>query len=312
MRAVRCGPSGIVVDDVPEPAGGVVVGVRSAGICGSDLHLLRWGPPSVTLGHEIAGELDDGTPVAVSPLVPCGGCDRCAAGEPQQCRTAGARLLGVGADGGMADRLVVGPAQVVPLPAEVRVADGCLAEPLACSLHALRRAGVRPDDAVAVVGAGSIGLGTVAAARWLGCRVDVAARHPAQRAAADALGGGPQPAGEYDVAVDAAGTSASLAQALRLVRPGGTVLIVSTPWDPMELPALFTTKEPAIVTASMHQPGTGEPGTGDLADALRLLAAMPEVASALVTHRFPLERAAEAFATAADRAAGAIKVVLEP
>jgi threonine dehydrogenase-like Zn-dependent dehydrogenase len=212
----------------------------------------------------------------------------------------------------MADAVVVDASRVVPLPDGVRAGDGCLAEPIACALHALRRAGVCADDVVAVVGAGSIGLGATAAARWIGCRVDVAARHAAQRAAAEAIGGGPEPDGEYDVVVDAAGTSVSFARSLALLRPGGTLAVASTPWDPLELPALFAAKEPTIVTASMHAPGTGEPGVGDLADAVRLLADMPDVAPALVTHRFPLDRAAEAFAVAADRARGAIKVVLEP
>jgi threonine dehydrogenase-like Zn-dependent dehydrogenase len=322
VRAVRNTEAGVAVVAVPEPAPEgeqVVVHVRSAGICGSDLHMLAWGALPHTLGHEIGGHLDDGTPVAISPLAPCGTCDRCGAGEPQQCRTAAARLLGVGADGGMADVLAVDPSRVVALPDGVSAADGCLAEPLACSLHALRRAGLgspearaAPGTRVAVVGAGSIGLGAAAAARWLGFLVDVAARHPAQRDAAVAIGAGGEPEGEYEVVVDAAGTSASLARCFGLLRPGGTVVIVASAWEPLKLPAFFTTKEPTIVTASMHDPGSGEPGTGDLAAAARLLADLPEVAAALVTHRFPLERAADAFATAADRAAGAIKVVLEP
>ena len=80
MRAVRHTDNGIEVVDLPSPDaadGRVRVHVRGAGICGSDLHMLGWGPMPVTLGHEISGHLDDGTPVAVWPLVPCGRCDRC-------------------------------------------------------------------------------------------------------------------------------------------------------------------------------------------------------------------------------------------
>ncbi|MCU1373139.1 MAG: Zn-dependent alcohol dehydrogenase, partial [Actinomycetia bacterium] len=188
MRAVRNTTSGIEVLDVPEPAiPGVRVTVRSSGICGSDLHLLSWALP-VTLGHEIGGHLDDGTPVAVWPSRPCGQCDRCLAGEVAQCRTAMAVGYGVGSDGGMADTIVVDEHNVVPLPTGLAAADGCLVEPIACSVHALRRAGVRAGDRVAVVGAGAIGLGAVAAATWMDAIVDVAARHPAQRAAAAAIG----------------------------------------------------------------------------------------------------------------------------
>jgi threonine dehydrogenase-like Zn-dependent dehydrogenase len=312
MRAVRNTARGIEVVEVDEPAGpggdGVVVRVASAGICGSDLHLLGWGPMPVTLGHEVAGRLDDGTPVAVWPARPCRACDRCAAGEPQQCRTGAARTYGVGSDGGMADALVVDAANVLPLPDGVTPADACLAEPIACSVHALRRAGLTAGDRVAVVGAGAIGLGAAAVARWKGCAVDVAGRHAAQHRAARAIGAGTELDGEYDVVVDAAGTSASIASCVDLVRPGGTVVVVSTPWDPMQFPALFSFKEPTFVTAQMH----GDDRASDMADALRLLADLTEVPAAVITHRFPLARASEAFAAAADRAAGAIKVVLEP
>src|ERR1700710_1358933 len=86
MRAVRNTADGIAVERVPEPTSdGVLVQVVSSGICGSDLKMLGWGAMPFTLGHEIGGLLEDGTPVTVWPLVPCESCDRCLAGEPQQC-----------------------------------------------------------------------------------------------------------------------------------------------------------------------------------------------------------------------------------
>ncbi len=310
MRAVRSTASGIEVLDVPEPAGpGVRVQVRSSGICGSDLHMLSWGALPVTLGHEVGGTLEDGTPVAVWPSRPCGTCDRCLAGEVAQCRSGMGNVYGVGHDGGMADLLAVEERNVFPLPAGLSVADASLVEPVACSVHALRRAGLRTGERVAVVGAGAIGLGAAAAARWLDCPVDVAARHPAQRDAATSFGAGLDPDGEYDVVVDAAGTSGALEACLGLVRPGGTVALVATHWEPVQLPAFFTSKEPRLVGAVTH--GDSEEGH-DMVAAAQLLADLPEVPKAMITHRLPLDRAAEAFRVAADRAAGAIKVVLEP
>jgi threonine dehydrogenase-like Zn-dependent dehydrogenase len=310
MRAVRNTDSGIEVLDVPEPAdSGVRVVVRSSGICGSDLHMLSWGALPVTLGHEIGGHLTDGTPVAVWPSRPCGHCDRCLAGEMAQCRTGMGNVYGVAHDGGMADLLVVDERNIVPLPAGVSVADAALVEPIACSVHALRRAGVRAGDRVAVVGAGAIGLGAVAAATWLDCTVDVAARHPAQRAAATTIGAGLDPEGEYDVVVDAAGTSSALETCVGLLRPGGTIALVATHWEPVQLPAFFTSKEPRLVGAVTH----GDTDEGhDMVAAAQLLADLPQVPGAMITHRLPLDRAADAFRLAADRAAGAIKVVLEP
>src|SRR3712207_134320 len=107
MRAVRTVDGAVAVVDVPEPSGdGVVVDVVSSGICGSDLHLVPFNMPT-TLGHEFAGRLADGTPVAIQPSVPCGTCDRCQAGEDQQCRTIVSRMYGISVDGGLADKVIV-------------------------------------------------------------------------------------------------------------------------------------------------------------------------------------------------------------
>lgn len=307
MRAVRHTEAGIEVVEVPDPSGaGVQVRPASAGICGSDLHMLQWGPMPFTLGHEVGGRLDDGTPVAVWPSRPCGECDRCLAGEPAQCRTGVTRIYGsTGGDGGMAAAMVVEERCVIPLPHGVSPSDAALVEPVACSVHAFRRGGVAAGDRVAVVGAGSIGLGAAAVARWLDCPVDVAARHDAQRAAASAIGAGLDPSGEYDVVVEAAGTSSAIETAFSLLRPGGTVVFVSSHWEPVQFPMFFAGKEPTIVGAMTH-------AREDMVDAAQLLADLPEVPGAVITHRLPLGRAAEAFRLAADRSAGAIKVVLEP
>lgn len=306
MRAVRHTDSGIEVVQVPEPAeGGVVVRVAGAGICASDLHMLEWGPLPLTLGHEVGGALDDGTPVAVWPAQPCGECDRCIAGEGAQCRLS-TRVYGVTrGDGGMADAMLVEERAIVPLPAGVDPADACLAEPLGCSVHAFRRGRVERGSRVAVVGAGSIGLGAAAVARWLDCSVDVAARHQAQVDAARAIGAGVEPAGEYDVVVEAAGSPSAIELAFSLAAPGATILFVSSHWEPVTFPAFFTSKEPTMVTALTHDPQ-------DVRDAAQLLADLPEVPDALITHRVPLDDAADAFRLAADRASGAIKVVVQP
>jgi threonine dehydrogenase-like Zn-dependent dehydrogenase len=311
MRAVRHTENGIEVVDVPPPVddGRVRVLVRAAGICGSDLHMLTWGPMPATLGHEISGHVDDGTPVAIWPLTPCGTCDRCVAGEASQCRSATSTLYGLGRDGGMADELLVEETCLVPLPAGLDVADAALVEPIACSMHALRRARVRGDERVAVVGGGAIGLGAAAVARWMGCAVDVAARHEGQRQAAARIGAGTEATGEYDVVVDAAGTDSSVAACFDLLRPGGTVALVASYWEPVQFPQFFTVKEPVVVGSNMH--GHDETGR-DMDAAAQLLGDMPEVAPAMITHRFPLDHAAEGFSVAADRAGGAIKVLLEP
>lgn len=314
MRAVRRGErGGISVQHVTErapEAGESCVSVRSAGICGSDLHAIELGPIPATLGHEVAGVLPDGTAVAVWPLTPCNVCDRCRAGEPQQCRGAQMATFGFARDGGMADRMVVPTTALVPLAPAVPIANACLVEPLACGVHGARRVDLRPHHRVAIVGGGTMGLCLAAVSRSVRCDVAVVARHVRQNEAAEMLGAARSPDGEYDVVVDAAGTRSSIAQAVALARPGATVLLLATYWEGLHIDGMeFALNELTLVPASAHG---GHQGARDVDTAAALLASTPTIADALITHRFGLDEAPRAFATAADRRAGAIKVVLEP
>ena len=311
MRAVRYTPNGIDVIDVPSPQGdGVRVRMRSAGICGSDLHMLEHGyHPPVTLGHELAGELTDGTPVAIEPLVPCGTCELCAAGDYNLCRSAPTMIVGIMRDGGMAEELLVPPRCLVPLPAGVSARDACLVEPLAVAVHGLRKVGVHGGQRVGVVGGGSIGLCAVAAARATGAEVGIAARHEHQIAAAERLGARPID-GEYDVVIECAGSASALQTSCEIAKPGATLLLLSSYWDGLNFPGFIVMlKELRVQPSSMY----GRHAAGrDIDGAAALLAANPEIPRAMITHRLPLDAAPEAFRIAQDRKAGAIKVVLEP
>ena len=311
MRAVRFAAEGVEVVDVPAPSGeGVKVRIRAAGICGSDLHMLEHGyHPPVTLGHELAGELSDGTAVAIEPLVPCGTCELCIAGEYNLCRSAPAMIVGIMRDGGMADELLVPARCLVPLPAGVRVRDASLVEPLAVCVHGLRKVGVHGGQRVAVVGAGSIGLLAVAAARATGAEVGLVARHDAQSAAGERLGASPAD-GEYDVVVECAGTESALQKCCELAKPGAALVLLSSYWEDIKLPGfMLMLKELRVQPSSMY----GRHAAGrDVDGAAALLAATPELPRAVITHRLPLDAAPEAFRIAQDRKAGAIKVVLEP
>ncbi len=310
MRAVRHTEHGIEVLDVPEPDGdGPIVRVRAGSICGSDLHMLAMGPLPFTLGHELAGVLDDGTRVAVDPTSGCGTCDQCARGATHLCRNGFDRLLGVGAHGGFANAVAASDHRLVPLPESLRIEDACLVEPLGVAVHGVRLSRMGGGERVAVVGAGAIGLAAVAAASPVASEVGIVARHDAQIAAGERLGARAA-AGEYDVVFEAAGTESALATAADLCRPNGMIVFLSTHWEPVAIPGL-----PALMKELAFQWSyctCAHDGGHDLDDAAALLAADPEIASTLITHRFPLDDAAEAFRVAADRASGAIKVVLEP
>lgn len=311
MRAVRC-PEGIPkLVEVPAPVGdGVVVNVASAGICGSDLHLLTFGLQS-TFGHEFAGTLADGTPVAIEPIDPCHECGACLDGNTQLCVRGPIMAFGVGRDGGMAEQVLVPERAISFLPAGVSARDGCLVEPLAVAVHGIRRGQVRGTDRVAVIGGGTIGQMASVVAQQAGCRVDLAARHDRQREAATRLGAGELEGNGYDVVVEAAGTASALADAVDRCKPGGTVILLGSYWNGnVEMPGMgICMKEISLVPAVMY----GRTGPSrDIDVAATILSNRPDLPDAVITHRFPLDAAVEAFAVAADRSAGTIKVVLEP
>lgn len=317
MKAVRFRGGRATVVEVPEPGGpGVPVRVASAGICGSDLHMLEWELP-VVAGHELAGTTPDGRHVAVEPITPCDACPACLAGAYNHCSQAGSVILGVGRDGGMAETCVVPESALVPLAAGVAPADACLVEPLAVAVHGMRRGGIRAGAVVAVVGAGSIGLSALVAARAVGAQVEVEARHDHQAAAAERLGAhhvgavGTLPEGRYDAVVEAAGSEDAFSRAAALARAGGRIVLLGTYWSGrVAFPGFaLGMKEVDVVPSSMYNRATGN---RDIDAAAELLARQPEIASTMITHRFPLDAAPEAFATARDRSAGAIKVVMEP
>jgi 2-desacetyl-2-hydroxyethyl bacteriochlorophyllide A dehydrogenase len=185
-------------------------------------------------------------------------------------------------------------------------------EPTAVALHAAHLAGLHgdaPPERVLVIGAGSIGLTLVTAARAHGARVDLVARHPAQREAGAQLGAGSELADSYDVVLDCAGTQSSLDDAIQRVAPGGTVVVPGSWFEPVQIGTAMLMKEARVLpsyTYGHHH------GVREFEEAAALLAAHPELPDAIVTHRFPLSDAPAAFRTAADRSAGAIKVVIEP
>jgi len=309
MRAVRSALGRPVVTDVDVPAvEWPVLDVAAVGICGSDLTLVGWNLP-ITLGHEIAGEFE-GRAYCVEPAVHCGTCDQCSVGATQRCRGATPHgLIGVAFDGGMAEKVAVPPECLVPLPDGLAVTDASLVEPLAVSWHALRKAGAVAGERVLVIGGGSVGLLTVAAARAMGLEVDLEARHEHQRAAGDALGAG-SPRGQYEITVEAAGSDSALAACVRKTAPGGRIAVVGMPQDDLRVPGIaFVMNELSMVGCNCYDRAGDR---HEFAEAAAVLAANPGIAATVITHRFALSNAAEAFRVAADRGGGAIKVVLEP
>jgi threonine dehydrogenase-like Zn-dependent dehydrogenase len=309
MRAVRVTSDGPGVVEVDEPAGdGLLMEVSSSSICGTDLNFMQLGPSDYTFGHEFAGFVD-GTPYAVEPSLYCAKCEQCRAGFTQRCVGEHANL-GIFVDGGLCDRIRIPPQNLVPLPAGLTVDDACLVEPAAVAWHGVQRAAVQPGERVVVLGGGSIGLLAVAALRREGCHADIEARHPHQREAAERLGAG-SATGTYDVVIEAVGTESGVARCAELARPGGRVVLLGVFPQTVPVPGVTTLVSELSWIGAMAY-GRGEDGVREVEQAAALLAADPEIARTLITHRFPLDDAAEAIRVAGDRASGAIKVTLHP
>lgn len=309
MRAVRNAPPSVEVVEIDEPEGdGELVRVAATGICASDLGYLRWGSTQIA-GHEFAGTLEDGTAVAVEAIFGCGACAMCEQGSYNLCER-GPTAMGMMDPGGMCEWFRAPRRALVPLPAGLAAEDASLVEPGAVAWHACHLGAVGPDTRVAVVGAGAIGILAAASAQAMGASdVAVEARHPHQHEARERIGG-VVPDGRYDVVVESAGSGSGLARAVELARPGGTVVYVGvydadTTWPHHEA----FLKEVALRPSLGY---CGHQGRREFAETAEMLAARPELAEMLITHRYPIEDAPEAFRVAQDRSQGVFRVVVEP
>src|SRR5262245_14664108 len=311
VKAVRAGNGSVAVVEVDEPPGsGELVDIVATSVCGSDLSYIGWGFDKV-LGHELAGRRADGTAVVVEALFGCGTCDQCRRGAYNLCPTHPERALGVSIDGGMAEQYRAPAERLVPLPPGLDIRDAPLVEPASVSWHALRLADTGPGRRVAVIGGGALGLLAVAGARRMGAEeVAVEARHPHQKEAGERLGARVGADGLYDVVVEAAGSAESLARCIELVAPGGTITVLGVHFGSVEIDwmPLFHREGRIVPSLGYCRHGSGR----EMEEAAAMLAADPEIPRALITHRFPIEDALEAFRVAADRKAGAIRVVIEP
>ena len=311
MKAVRSGNGAVSVVDLDEPPGtGEVLDMRATSICASDLSYIRFGSTNV-LGHELAGRRGDGSPVVVEAIYGCLECDQCRQGAYNLCPTHSQRALGIFADGGMAEQFRAPPERLVDVPPGLDLRDACLVEPASVSWHALRLAGTGPGSRVAVVGAGALGLLAVAGARRMGAaEIVLEARHPHQREAGERLGAAVGGTGTYEVVVEAAGSLESLARCGELVAPGGTIVVLGVHFGPVQLDWLPLFNKEARVIPSLGY--CAHDGVREMDEAAAMLTEEPDIAKTLITHRYPLEAAEEAFRVAADRGSGAIRVVLEP
>jgi L-iditol 2-dehydrogenase len=291
VRAVVLDAGGLPeLAELPEPQGpGMLVHVTACGLCGSDVEKLAGSHAGAVLGHEVAGVLEDGTRVTVMHRVPCGECERCAAGHESTCEEF--RRVRI-APGGFAERLRA--THVVPLPGSIGDLDGIWIEPLACILRAAPSV---PHGRVLVVGCGAVGQLWVQALRARGDDVVVAEPRRERLEQALALGA----VADRD-AVDAAVLTAprGLDEALERLVPGGTLLVFAAPPGPMPttVEAIYR-KELSVIGSRSATPESFRAAV-ELVPTLRL----PPV------ERLPLDQFAEGVELY--RGAGALKVAFTP
>jgi threonine dehydrogenase-like Zn-dependent dehydrogenase len=308
MRAIRNAPPSVEVVETDDPEGdGEIIRVAAAGICASDLMYLEYGSREIA-GHEFAGTLQDGTPVAVEALFGCDSCPQCEAGNYNRCEATGPTALGMLQPGGMSEFFIAPKRAVIELPSGLDVHDACLVEPASVALHGCHAGQVGPDMRTAVIGAGAIGVLAAAGVQSLGgSEVALEARHPHQQEARERIGA-QEPDGDYDVVIETAGSESGLHRAVELARPGGTVVHVGVygdiSWPHGQAFRKEVSLRPSLGYASHH-------GRREFSEAADMLAGRPELGDMLITHRYPMQDAPEAFRVAKDRSRGVFRVVVE-
>jgi 2-desacetyl-2-hydroxyethyl bacteriochlorophyllide A dehydrogenase len=332
MRAaVVTTPGSISIETLPDPTPGpgeIVVAPRAVGICGTDLHIIDGDfPPApypLVPGHEFAGEvvavgrdageISVGDRVAVDPSLFCGRCTYCQRQRGNLCENWGA--TGDTVNGAFAEFVAVPAANAYGIPELMSWGAAALVEPLSCVVHGLRRLAMPAGSDLLIVGAGTIGLLLMQAARRSGAAAvsvidpDASRRDMAAAMGADAVAGtlddlmGNRRNG-FEYAIEATGVPAAARTALSSLGRGGTMLVFGVAPSDAQLPlSQFQVYNDEItVLGSMAVLNTFEP-------AMRLMAAGAIDAARMLTHMLPLDQFADAVQLVRDRRG--LKVQVDP
>lgn len=295
----------------PEKPGEALVRIRQAGICSTDLELVKgYYPFTGILGHEFVGEVVEaedaswiGQRVVGEINVVCGSCEQCLAGRSTHCENR--TVLGIANRHGVfAEYTSLPLTNLHRVPASVPDEAAVFTEPLAAALEIQQQVHLRPTDRVLLVGAGRLGQLIAQTLALTGCNLRVLARHPHQQNLLAKRG--IQTIGEediqpwrWDVVVEATGSPAGFDLARRAIRPRGTLVMKSTYKGEM------TVNFSSIVVDEIQILGSR---CGPFEPALRLLEKKEVDPSGLIAAEFALEDALQAFAQAAQP--GVLKVLM--
>lgn len=341
---VWTGPKQMEVRDVerPEaPAGEVVLEVATVGVCGSDLsgylgqNSLR--VPPLVMGHEFTGVIvatgDDqprlvngdaaqvGQRVVVNPLIWCGTCDLCKAGRENLCRKR--QIIGIHRPGALAEFVAVPANQCHLVPENLTDLTSALTEPLACGMRAVAQSQIKAGESLLILGAGSIGLLCLLAARDTGVeQIYISDTSPERLAVATQLGATATiKIGDHDVleevrrltdglgvvaVIDAVGLDSTREQAIKSVRPGGRAVFIGLHHETSEIAANYVVRqEVEVVGAFSYLPSEFE-------RALRLLATEVIPAGSAWIVEKTIHEGGEVFADLVAGRGGYVKVAIKP
>ena len=321
--------------DQTVPAGRVRVKVAAVGVCGSDLHYFSEGSIGDTpcvypmvLGHEptavvvdsTVGGVSKGDRVICEPALYCYHCEYCLSGRHNVC--ANLRFLSMPDEPGFFRDYVDLPlSNLLPLPSNVGLAEGTLAEPLSIILHSMEFAKPRAGETAVVFGSGPIGLLTVAVLKLSGVRrlwaVEPLAfrREMALAMGADVvLDGGPEAVKQIlketggrgvDIVIDCAAKDGTINQSLDLCRPRGRVVMTGIPSEARVDFAFHVMRRKELFFYSVRR------SNHDSKAALEMIAERPAFFAPLVTHRRPFDAIQSAFEFNERYEDGVGKLVLE-
>ena len=324
----------LVERETPLPEEGeVLVRVEACGVCGTDMHIFQGDFPArfpIISGHEFAGVVENagqgvaalrsGDRVVIDPNVSCGSCRPCQRGLTHLCRNLLA--FGVTADGGFATHCCLPARQCYKLPPELPFPAAAMTEPVACCVHGIERAQIRPGEVVALIGAGMIGLVLLQLALLRGAAHTIVSElSSGKRELARKLGASKvvDPGAEdltkvvmeatdgsgADVVIDCVGGAQTSQQAVGLAGEGGRVLLFGVAPEKAQIavqPYAIYRKE-ITVTGSFTNPGTH-------AAALALISSGRVRVAEMITHELPLSDLLTAFELVGK--GQATKVVITP
>ncbi len=340
MRAlVKAGPSvGFELRDVPVPTirdDEVLIRVRSAGVCGTDVHIHEWDAwaqgrcrPPFTVGHEFAGVVEKvgglvtsvqvGDRVTAEGHIVCGRCHLCRTGNAHVCPET--KIIGVDRDGAFADYIAMPASNVWHLDPAVSFAVGGIHDPMGNAFHTALHGTHLPGATVLVTGCGPIGIFAVGIAKAAGASAIIASDvNPTRLALARRMGATaavtPTEAAEavraathglgVDIVLEMSGVPAAIHQAFALVRVGGRVQMLGIPAKPMEVD--FATE---VIFKGITVYGVvGRRMYDTWIEMTQFLRAGQFDPTPAITHTFPLEQHAEAIAAIKSGEAG--KVIFE-